>query len=293
MMPSRSTLLHVRLPFSWYLLPVYMMALAFAPVIDLKNAVIIFIVMHIFLYTASNGFNSYYDRDTESIGGLRNPPPVTNDLLWFSLALDAIGLIVALFVGWQFALGCFIYGIASKMYSFDRIRIKKYGGISWLFVGLGQGVGVFLLIAISISGSTGKECSIVSGNIVPAILTGFFLLGIFPLTQIYQHREDARRNDLTLSRMLGIEKTFLCAVSCVFVAIVGFSVLIYHRFGIFFASLFLGLLAPAVYYFGRWFYACRKDPAHADFDHCMRMNLLASTGVNIFGAVAAFLIQKG
>jgi hypothetical protein len=81
-MVSKSTLLHVRLPFSWFLLPVYMMALTFAPSIDLKNAALVFVMLHIFLYTASNGFNSYYDRDKESIGGLRNPPPVTSDLLY-------------------------------------------------------------------------------------------------------------------------------------------------------------------------------------------------------------------
>jgi hypothetical protein len=212
-------------------------------------------------------------------------------LLWFSLLLDAIGLIIALCVGRQFTLGCFIYGIASKLYSWDPIRIKKYGVLSWLFVGLGQGTGIFLLVALSLSGAPGKECLAIRGTLLPAVLAGFFLLGMFPLTQIYQHREDARRNDLTLSRMVGIRKTFLCAFLCLFIAVVGFSVLFYQHFGIFFAILFLVLLAPAVYYFGHWFYACRRDAVHADFDHCMRMNFLASTGITIFGAVTVFIIH--
>ncbi len=288
---STSTLLHVRLPFSWFLLPVYMMALVFAPAIDLKNAVVVFVVLHVFLFTASNGFNSYYDRDTDSIGGLRNPPPVTPDLLWFSLLLDAIGVSLAFFVGWQFALGGLIYGIASKMYSWNRIRIKKHGLAAWLFVGLGQGTCVFLLVVLSVSGSSLTGFAGLTGIVPAALFTGCFLLGIFPLTQIYQHREDARRNDLTISRMLGVEKTFYAAGTFLIIAVAGFFHCFYRSYGARIAFLFLALLAPAVYYFGQWFFSCRKDPARADFGRCMRMNFLASTCLNLFG-IAAIIINR-
>jgi 4-hydroxybenzoate polyprenyltransferase len=292
-MISRSTLLHIRLPFSWFLLPVFMMAFVVAPSIDPLNAAVVFIVLHIFLYTASNGFNSFYDRDEESIGGLRNPPPVTSDLLWFSLALDGIGTLLAFIVGWRFALGCFIYGVASKIYSWNMTRIKKYGVVSWLFVGLGQGTLTFLLIIMSIADRQEQDFYDIGADVIPALLTGCFLLGVFPLTQIYQHREDARRSDMTISRMLGIEKTFYCAGVCMIVAIAGFFVFFERHSGHPVALLFLGMLLPAVVYFIRWFYACRNAPAHADFSHCMRMNFTASTGVNLFGVIAIVLLHAG
>jgi 4-hydroxybenzoate polyprenyltransferase len=285
-MISTSTLLHVRLPFSWFLLPVYMLGLVFAPPIDPKNAIVVFISLHLFLFTASNGFNSYFDRDVESIGALKNPPPVTRDLLWFSLALDAIGLAVAIFAGWRFFFGCLIYQFASKIYSWNVTRLKKHGITAWLLVGIGQGTCVFLLVVASVVNPSYDVRSVVVKNILPALYAGSFILGMFPLTQIYQHREDARRADRTISRTLGIEGTFYCAAFFIVAAVAGLVQCLYERFGGGAAALFLGLLVPAIYYFGRWFFACRRHVAAADFGHCMRLNILASTALNLFGAAA-------
>ena len=291
-MITRSTLLHVRLPFSWFLLPVFMMALALVPEFDPGRAAIVFIVLHLFLYTASNGFNSYFDRDTESIGALRRPPAVTPDLLWFSLALDAAGLLLALMVRWEFALGCFIYGMASKIYSWDLVRVKKYPITGWIFVGVGQGVLAFLLITLGIAEPEGTAWLMIAQMLPASIFAGFFLLGVYPLTQIYQHGEDARRGDVTISRLLGIKNTFYCAAGCLVVAIGGFFATLRGYYGLRGALLFIGLIAPAVVYFVHWYAVCRKDPKYADFSRSMRMNLLASTGVNLFGALAIFISNK-
>ena len=40
---------------------------------DIANAALIFVILHILVYPASNGYNSYMDRDEGSIGGLKNP----------------------------------------------------------------------------------------------------------------------------------------------------------------------------------------------------------------------------
>ena len=40
---------------------------------------------------------------------------------------------------------------------------------------------------------------------IPAILSSLLLFGSYPMTQIYQHEEDARRGDKTLSLKLGIQ----------------------------------------------------------------------------------------
>ncbi len=53
---------------------------------------LLFVILHLCLYTASNSFNSYYDRDTGPIGGVEHPPMPTRELLHWSLGLDALGI---------------------------------------------------------------------------------------------------------------------------------------------------------------------------------------------------------
>jgi len=68
-----STIKLLRIPFSFFLSPIYFFALAQVPQINWFNAVLIFLIIHFLIYPASNGYNSYMDRDTESIGGLEKP----------------------------------------------------------------------------------------------------------------------------------------------------------------------------------------------------------------------------
>ena len=90
---SKSTFLHLRIPFSYFLLPVYLFSLSASPNLNESKLLWVFVILHFFLYPASNGYNSYFDKDEKSIGGLKNPPPVTKGLYWLSLLLEvsAIG----------------------------------------------------------------------------------------------------------------------------------------------------------------------------------------------------------
>ena len=101
-MITKSTLLHLRLPFSFFLMPVFLFAVSVSPVVDLLPLCLSFFILHFLIYPASNSFNSYYDRDEMSIGGLEKPPPVTKELLHVSLILDGIALVLSLFISWQF-----------------------------------------------------------------------------------------------------------------------------------------------------------------------------------------------
>ena len=73
-MLTRSSWLHLRIPFSYFLLPVYLFALAISPNLNESRMLWVFIILHVFLYPASNGYNSYYDRDEKSIGGVEKTP---------------------------------------------------------------------------------------------------------------------------------------------------------------------------------------------------------------------------
>ena len=79
-MLSSSTIKLLRIPFSFFLSPIYFFALAQVPYINWINAILIFFILHFLIYPASNGYNSYMDRDTESIGGLEKPPPPSPQL---------------------------------------------------------------------------------------------------------------------------------------------------------------------------------------------------------------------
>ena len=83
-------------------MPVFLFALATASNLELNKSILVFVIIHLFLYPASNGYNSYFDKDEQSIGGLKNPPPVNKGLYYLSLAFDLVALLLGLFIGWEF-----------------------------------------------------------------------------------------------------------------------------------------------------------------------------------------------
>ena len=125
-MITRSTLKHLRLPFSLFLMPVFFFALALTPNLNEGRLLLVFLALHLFLYPSSNGYNSYFDRDEEAIGGLKFPPKVTPDLYWVAQAFFAIALILGFLIRWQIASMLAVYGLVSMAYSHPSIRIKKY-----------------------------------------------------------------------------------------------------------------------------------------------------------------------
>ena len=91
----RDTIKLLRIPFSFYLMPVFMFALSQTFAINKYAAFFTYIVLHLFIYPASNGYNSYMDQDEGSIGGLEHPPKATKQLFFASIAFDLIGLLLA------------------------------------------------------------------------------------------------------------------------------------------------------------------------------------------------------
>lgn len=288
-MITRSSLLHLRLPFSYFLLPVYLQALLAAGALDGLKAGLVFFVLHFLLYPAANGFNSYYDRDQESIGVLRHPPPVTRDLLWLSLALDGTALIVALWVGWPLVLGCLLYSLASKAYSWNRIRLKRFPFLSWILVGCCQGPFTFFVVLASVQDFSR---AILCEGATPAAVSGLFILGFFPLTQVYQHREDASRGLETLSLRLGILGTFYLSALFMAAAALIYYAYLHRLVGAGSALGFAVSSIPALGYFIYWFLAVAKDEARADYGHAMRMCVLASSGLNLFSLAALILVGR-
>ena len=244
----------------------------------------LFVILHLLIYPASNAYNSYFDKDEGSIGGLENPPPVSKELYYVSLILDFIAIIVAYFVsGWILSVALIIYGFISKAYSNDKIRLKKYPILSWLTVGVFQGAFTYLTV-IQAVGNINLSDLWQTKYLFPAILSSLNLLGFYPMTQIYQHEEDARRGDLTMSRLLGIKGTFIFTASIFLFVTIGFY-FYFQNTQLFYIQAFivyLLVMSPVLIYFNLWFLKVLKDENQADFHNTMRLNMLGSVCLNVF-----------
>ncbi|RZK46863.1 MAG: prenyltransferase, partial [Hymenobacter sp.] len=197
----------LRIPFSLFLMPVFWFGLsALQAPFNWGRAAAVFVILHLLVYPASNGYNSFYDKDEDSIGGLKTPPKVTPELLHLVYLFDALALAGALALGWFFTLLILIYLLVAKAYSYEGIRLKKYPLLSTAVVVVFQGAFTFLLAQVG-AGATPAQL-FEKTNLLLALVSTLFLCGSYPLTQIYQHQEDARRGDRTLSLRLGIRGTF-------------------------------------------------------------------------------------
>ena len=281
---ARSLLLHLRFPFSFFLLPVFLFAYSQSTQADTAKTVSVFFILHFLIYPASNAFNSYFDKDEGPIGGLQNPPPVNQSLYYVSLLMDALALIAGWFyVGTTFALACLLYSLVSRAYSHPVVRLKKYAILSWLVVSIFQGGFTYLTVIQAIDSLPISKLNTFS-YLFPALLATLNLLGFYPMTQIYQHDEDARRGDRTISRMMGIKGTFLLTASIFLAATLGFFA--YFTFqaiaDVPIFVIYLLIMAPVLTYFGIWFLRVLKNTSNANFRYTMGLNLLGSLCLNLF-----------
>lgn len=278
---SRSTWLHLRIPFSFFLMPVYLFALGTSPNFTESRIIWSFLIIHFLLYPASNGYNSYFDKDEKSIGGLRNPPPVTSELYYMSLLLDLAAIIMALKISVLFSIMVFIYGIASKAYSHPSTRLKKYPITGWLFTGFFQGFFTFLMCYEGIN-AFGLQGFGQIQILLPAILTSAMLLGNYPMTQIYQHEEDAKHGDRTMSMMLGIKGTFIFTALLFGLATVGFFLFFDNFYRIEYALIFLAALSPVLIYFFIWFVQTNTNESVVNYGRTMWLNFISAVCLNAF-----------
>ena len=264
----------MRIPFSIFLMPVYWFALSQISSLEPLRAIHVFILLHIFVYPASNGYNSYFDKDEKSIGGLKNPPPVNPSLYPLVLLFDFISVAYAFWISPLFAVFIFGYLIVSKAYSYDKIRLKKYPVLSTLVVTIFQGFYLFLSIQFAVY--LEWEFILEFNNLALAACSSLFLLGSYPLTQVYQHQEDRERGDRTLSLLLGIKETFYFSAIAFLLGSLTIAYLFIEQGSVNDLYIFLGFGLPILGYFSYWFSLVIKNPNRANFKYSMRMNMISS-----------------
>ncbi len=275
MLLLRSTIQLLRFHFSFFLLPVYLFALGQVPAIRLDHALLIFFILHILVYPASNGYNSYMDRDEGSIGGVKNPMQPTRQLFLVSVVMDCMAVLLSLAVSYLFTFCIIAYILASRAYSYRGIRLKQYPFIGYLTVIVFQGAVTFFMVYHGSSVNKTTDVPL-TGMAAASLLIG----GFYPLTQIYQHVADRKDGVQTLSALLGYRGTFIFTAIIYSVAM-GLLAWLFSTEGQFIK---FGVLAtcmlPILVYFFWWAARVWKDENVADFTHTMRMNLLASVCTN-------------
>lgn len=281
-MLKKSTLLHLRIPFSLYLMPFFWFAVSQSPNLNWIHLVLSFLIIHLFFSPASNAYNSYYDKDEGSIGGLKSPPPVDKELLYTSLAMDIIALALSLIISLEYFLMLLIIGFASKAYSHPNIRLKKYPIAGLLIVAFFQGAWTYMMTYVSVGDSSLLSSLYNHKVLLVAGLTSLLLLGSYPMTQIYQHQEDGKRGDHTFSRMLGIRGTFFWTMFIFTIGTTGLVVYFYTYYSFMIATIFIGFMSPTLIYFNIWLLKVLKDKKHADYQSTMRLNGISSACFSSF-----------
>ncbi len=270
-MLQSSTLQLLRFPFSIFLMPVYWFALSQVTAVHTGRAILVFIILHGLVYPASNGYNSYMDRDTGSIGGIEHPKAPTKQLLYSTIILDMAALALSLWISTWFFVGILAFIIASRAYSYRGIRLKKYPVIGYLTVIIFQGGLIYFLVKHACSEAQEFTES------WSAILGSSFLIGAFyPLTQVYQHQQDKEDGVTSISAALGYRGTFIFTI-IVFSLAMG-------CLGWYFANnleldhfLIVQIcMLPTLAYFLWWMRQVFKNESAANFKNTMKMSIVGS-----------------
>lgn len=206
-------LVHLRLPFQLALSVVFLWGVFVSSGRFDKSTLAAWLAFAVGLSGGATAFNSYYDRDTGPVSGLRRPPPVPPALLPFSIAVQAAGLILAAAVHPRLGALYLAAALLLGAYSHPAVRWKRRPLLSIAAVATGSGALVVLAGSFAASGGApeGGAGHALAGALAGALVIG----GYYPLTQLGQEREDRARADNTFAVVYGREAAFRWAFAAV------------------------------------------------------------------------------
>lgn len=262
-------------------MPVFLFALSQANTINWQTAILAFVILHLLVFPSSNGYNSYQDRDETSIGGLKHPPKVSENLFYATLMLDVVGILSALIISVYFSFFVLIFVGMSRAYSYRNVRLKKYPVIGFLTVFIFQGAFVYLMASSAITDFS-MDTFFTLNNTICMSVASFFIGSIYPLTQIYQHDADKKDGVISISYKLGYIGTFIFSALLFAIATIFLFYFFHLKHQHIALVLFSLIMIPVVIKLSLWFNKVRRDTVHADFENTMTMNLLTSTCMNLY-----------
>lgn len=289
---TKSTLQLLRFPFSLFLTPVFVLGLTISAQPFSWKSWAAFFILHLLVYPSSNGYNAYMDRDEGSIGGVEQPLPPTKELFYVSVGMDLLALVFSFIVNPYFFGGIALYIAASRLYSWRKVRWKKHPIGGFLVVVICQGS----LITWITSLVTISPAQIFPDTIqfpywwMPVVASALLLASSYPITQIYQHEQDARDGVTTLSMKLGIMGSFKFSIfmnSMAIPLLLGYA---WTTTGWVGCVWMLISFSPAGMYLLNWKRKCAVNPAEANFKNTMKMNLIGSLAA-LFATLGLLILQ--
>jgi 4-hydroxybenzoate polyprenyltransferase len=276
----RSAFVHLRLQFQLLLAPIFLWAWLLSGGGWSWRIAVAFVALHVFLYGGTTAFNSYFDRDRGPVGGLAKPPPVSSQLLPFSLAMKGIGGLLAWVVDPLFFWIYAAFVVLSLAYSHPRVRLKARPVLSVVVVGFGQGILAFLGAWVA---NRGELASVLSRDgILGVSAATLVVVGLYPLTQLFQVEEDRGRGDRTIAVAWGPHASFRLSLACLLAGGLLLALVVLLRFGA--ADALVVGLGLMVQLLAILWWARRYDPAPvmANYRRVMRLNASCSAGLALY-----------
>jgi 1,4-dihydroxy-2-naphthoate octaprenyltransferase len=217
------------------------------------------------------------DKDETPIGGLKNPLKPTKELFYTTVVLDIIAIILSIVQSPLFALCILLYILASRAYSYRRIRLKKYPVIGFLTVFIFQGALIFFATYYTVQSNRSAVIPL-----LPCLISSLLIGALYPLTQIYQHEEDKKDGVISISYLLGKKGTFvfsmLLFLSATFLLFLRFQQQdeLNHFYW------YLLIMLPVVLFFLYWMMKVWQNEEAANFSNSLLMNVLSTTCTTIF-----------
>lgn len=171
-----------------------------SPTIDWPVFLFQFANVHLLLFGGATAYNSYWDKDTGPVGGLKHPPRMEVWMWSASLLIQVIGLILTLSIGVLYA---FIYALSMLLfwlYSTPLARWKARPVKSLFAIGISTGTNSMLMGYLAAG-----NASLAENVILGAIGVALIMLSLYPVSQIYQTDEDRKRGDRTFALQYGTE----------------------------------------------------------------------------------------
>lgn len=257
----RRAVIHLRLPFSLVLTPLFVwgMYLALPQTLPWTSVVLAYLIIHIPLYGGMNAFNSYYDRDEGPIGALLQPPPVNSMVLGVALFCKALALIAGMVLDVRFGLLVAIAIAFSVAYSHPRWRWKERPVLAAVTIFVMQGcLGVLwgwtaATWRSDMTGSLATIWPVASLQTIGVLGAACWTLGFYPLTGVYQISSDSRRGIRTLSVALGVKGCFRFAAAVTLLGGLGVWIVLLTRGAYSTMAISAFYIAGAISYTWRWY----------------------------------------
>jgi 1,4-dihydroxy-2-naphthoate octaprenyltransferase len=151
---------------------------------------------------------------------------------------------------------------------------------SLVVVGVGQGALAFLGAWAARRGEVASAWS--PAGVAGALAATLLIVGLYPLTQLYQVQEDRARGDWTLAVAWGPRACFAVALVCQAAGGLALLAVLYGRYGAADAALVGVALLAQLGAVARWAASFDEQRVLPNFRRAMRLNMLSAGGLALY-----------